>query len=60
MNMKIYRSCYSWIEIDRIESAIIRFPYLEIKYKDEESFFIDWSMENEDRFIVSQTQSAER
>lgn len=49
---------YSWIEIDRIESVIERFPYLEIKYKDEESFFIDWSMENEDRFSLS--QSAER
>lgn len=49
---------YDWIEISEIQTVIERFPYLEITYKNGESFFIDWTIENRDRFIVS--QSAER
>lgn len=46
---------YDWIEVSQIESVIERLPYLEIIYKDGTSFFIDWTIENKDRFIVSQS-----
>lgn len=49
---------YDWIKISEIQSVIERLPYLEIIYKDGISFFIDWTVENKDRFIIS--QSAER
>lgn len=46
---------YDWIEVSQIETVIERVPYLEIIYKDGTSFFIDWNVENRDRFIVSQS-----
>ena len=49
---------YDWIEHSQIESVIEMVPYLRIIYKDGTSFFIDWTIENRDRFLVS--QSAER
>lgn len=46
---------YDWIDISEIESVTERFPYLEFKYKDGETFLIDWTIWDGDRFIVSQS-----
>lgn len=41
---------YDWIEISEIQSVTEKFPYLEFKYKDGETFLIDWTIENKNRF----------
>jgi hypothetical protein len=38
--------CYDWIDISEIESVTEKFPYLEFKYKDGETFLIDWTINN--------------
>ena len=37
---------YDWIKTSEIESVTEKFPYLEFKYKDGETFLIDWTLEN--------------
>ena len=41
---------YDWIDISEIESVTERFPYLEFKYKDGETFLIDWTINNVELF----------